>query len=42
VPAFSVAAYRDRLRALHDHIVSEGQFVSHSTRFLIELQKPER
>ena len=27
---------------LHDHIVSEGQFVSHSTRFLIELRKPER
>jgi SAM-dependent methyltransferase len=41
VPGFSVARYRDRLRALHDHIVSEGQFVSHSTRFLIELRKPE-
>jgi SAM-dependent methyltransferase len=42
VPAFSVATYQDRLRALHDHIVSEGQFVSYSTRFLIQLQKPKR
>jgi SAM-dependent methyltransferase len=41
VPAFSVAKYRDRLRAVHDLIVSEGQFVSHSTRHLIELHKPE-
>jgi SAM-dependent methyltransferase len=41
VPGFSVAKYGDRLRALHDHIVSEGQFVSHSTRFLVELDKPD-
>ncbi|HEY3478639.1 MAG TPA: class I SAM-dependent methyltransferase, partial [Streptomyces sp.] len=39
VPGFTVDAYRDRLRALHDRIEAEGPFVAHSTRFLIEARK---
>ncbi len=35
-PGFSVAAYRRRLRALHDHIGDSGSFVSHAERFQIE------
>ena len=40
VPDFTVDRYRDRLRQLHERIETEGSFVSHSTRFLIELTKP--
>jgi SAM-dependent methyltransferase len=40
VPGFTVAAYRDRLRDLHDLIQSEGPFVAHSSRFLITARKP--
>lgn len=40
VPGFTVAAYRDRLRNLHDLIQSEGPFVAHSTRHLIEARRP--
>ena len=40
VPGFTVEAYRERLRALHDRIQAEGPFVSHSRRFLIEAAKP--
>ncbi len=40
VPGFTVDQYRDRLRELHDMIESEGPFVAHSTRFLIEARKP--
>jgi SAM-dependent methyltransferase len=40
VPDFTVDRYRDRLRALHDHIQRDGPFVAHSTRFLIEATKP--
>ena len=40
VPNFTVAAYRDRLRTLHDQIECEGPFVAHSQRFLIEAHKP--
>jgi SAM-dependent methyltransferase len=40
VPGFTVAAYRDRLRALHDQIEADGPFVAHATRFLIEVRKP--
>jgi SAM-dependent methyltransferase len=36
VPDFSVERYRDRLRALHERIVADGVFVSHSTRTLFE------
>ncbi|MBX9426922.1 MULTISPECIES: class I SAM-dependent methyltransferase [Streptomyces] len=40
VPGFTVDAYRDRLRDLHEQIVGEGPFVAHTTRFLIEARKP--
>lgn len=40
VPDFTVAAYRDRLRAMHEHIAAEGSFVAHSSRYLIEARKP--
>ncbi len=40
VPGFTVAAYRPRLRELHDRIQRDGPFVAHSTRFLIEARKP--
>ncbi|MFE9738449.1 class I SAM-dependent methyltransferase [Streptomyces sp. NPDC006477] len=40
VPGFTVDAYRDRLRDLHEQIVDEGPFVAHTTRFLIEARKP--
>ena len=36
VPGFTVDAYRDRLRTVHD----AGRFVAYSTRFLIEAVKP--
>jgi len=42
VPGFTVEAYRDQLRALHDRIQAEGPFVAHSRRFLIEARKPAR
>lgn len=41
VPGFTVEAYLPRLREMHDLIVSEGPFVAHSTRFLIEARKPQ-
>lgn len=40
VPDFTVDAYRDRLRRLHDRIRHQGPFVAHSTRTLIEATKP--
>ncbi|MEW2580348.1 class I SAM-dependent methyltransferase [Streptomyces syringium] len=40
VPGFTVDRYRDRLRELDERIRSEGPFVAHSTRFLIEARKP--
>ncbi|WKX71080.1 class I SAM-dependent methyltransferase [Streptomyces sp. XD-27] len=40
VPGFTVDQYRDRLRQLHDRIQTEGPFVAHTTRFLIEARKP--
>jgi hypothetical protein len=40
VPGFSTAAYRARLRALHEQIERDGPFVAHSQRFLIEARKP--
>ncbi|MEW5355328.1 hypothetical protein E0E62_23270 [Streptomyces sp. 16-176A] len=40
VPGFTVEAYEDALRALHERIVAEGPFVAHSTRHLIEARKP--
>ena len=40
VPGFTVEKYRDRLRDLHELIESEGPFVAHSTRHLIEARRP--
>ncbi|MER6567044.1 class I SAM-dependent methyltransferase [Streptomyces sp. NPDC001093] len=40
VPGFTVDQYRDRLRQLHDRIQTDGPFVAHTTRFLIEARKP--
>ncbi|MEO8816591.1 MAG: methyltransferase domain-containing protein [Mycobacterium sp.] len=40
VPGFTVERYRDRLRELHARIESEGPFVAHSTRVLVEARKP--
>ena len=40
VPGFTVEGYRDQLARLHDRIQSEGPFVSHAQRFLIEARKP--
>lgn len=42
VPGFTVDAYRDRLRELHQRIRARGPFVSWSTRFLIEARKSGR
>ncbi|MGM1063709.1 class I SAM-dependent methyltransferase [Saccharothrix sp. Mg75] len=39
VPGFTAAAHRSRLADLHEHIVREGSFVAHSTRFLIEAKR---
>ncbi|WP_137824785.1 class I SAM-dependent methyltransferase [Brevibacterium sp. 2SA] len=39
VPGFTVERYRDRLRDLHDRIESEGPFIAHATRHLIEARK---
>ncbi len=39
VPGFTVGQYRDRLRDLHERIASEGPFLAHTTRFLIEARK---
>jgi len=40
VPGFTVEAYEDRLRALHERIEAEGPFVAHSARHLFEARKP--
>jgi SAM-dependent methyltransferase len=39
VPGFTVEAYREQLRALHERIEAEGRFVAWSRRFLIEAVK---
>ncbi|GAA3432842.1 class I SAM-dependent methyltransferase [Kutzneria kofuensis] len=40
VPGFTVDGYLPQLRALHERIESEGPFVAHTKRFLIEVAKP--
>jgi hypothetical protein len=40
VPGFTVEKYRDRLLELHELIESDGVFVAHSTRHLIEARRP--
>ena len=42
VPGFTVEEYRDQLKALDEQIRTEGPFVAHTTRFLIEARKPLR
>jgi SAM-dependent methyltransferase len=39
VPGFTVERYYERLRALHDQIDRDGQFVTYASRFLIEARK---
>lgn len=39
VPDFTIAKYRDRLRAVHEEITVNGMFVSHATRVLVEARK---
>ncbi len=39
VPGFTVDAYRDRLRALHDNIQAGGPFIATTARFLIEARR---
>lgn len=41
VPGFTVDAYLDRLRALHERIQAEGPFVATTVRFLIEARKEQ-
>jgi SAM-dependent methyltransferase len=40
VPGFTVGAYLEPLRRMHDQIQADGPFVSHAQRFLIEARKP--
>jgi SAM-dependent methyltransferase len=40
VPDFTVERYRERLRDLHERIESEGPFVAHTMRVLVEARKP--
>ncbi|MFF4956834.1 class I SAM-dependent methyltransferase [Streptomyces sp. NPDC001222] len=40
VPGFTVERYGSRLRSLHEQIRSQGPFVAHSTRFLVEARRP--
>ncbi len=40
VPDFTVAKYRDRLLAMHEHITQFGSFTSRGQRALIEARKP--
>jgi hypothetical protein len=42
VPDFSVERYLDTLRRLHEQISSDGAFVAHASRFLIEARQPHR
>ncbi|MDQ0644832.1 methyltransferase domain-containing protein [Microbacterium murale] len=39
VPGFTVERYRERLAELHELIVADGAFVTHSTRHLIEARR---
>jgi hypothetical protein len=40
VPGFTVEAYQEPLRRMHERIQAEGPFVAHAQRFLIEARKP--
>jgi SAM-dependent methyltransferase len=41
VPGFTVDRYREKLRELHERMVADGAFVTHSTRILVEVRKPD-
>jgi SAM-dependent methyltransferase len=40
VPDFTVERYLDRLRELHERIATDGSFVAHATRTLVQAHKP--
>ncbi len=40
VPGFTVEAYLEPLRRMHDQIQADGPFVAHAQRFLIEARQP--
>jgi SAM-dependent methyltransferase len=40
VPDFTIDRYRGRLREMHERIETDGPFVAHSTRLLVEARKP--
>ena len=40
VPDFSVERYSEQLRAMHERIETDGAFVAHATRLLVEARKP--
>ena len=40
VPGFTVQAYQQQLRRMHDQIQADGPFVAHAQRFLIEAGQP--
>ncbi|GGJ09359.1 class I SAM-dependent methyltransferase [Streptomyces brasiliensis] len=40
VPGFTVEEYEPQLRALHKRMETEGPFVAHSTRHLLDARKP--
>ncbi|MFG2049858.1 class I SAM-dependent methyltransferase [Micromonospora sp. NPDC048935] len=40
VPGFTVDRYRAQLHALHHRMASEGPFVAHAQRFLVEATRP--
>ena len=40
MPGFTVDGYREQLARMHEQIQSDGPFVCHSRRFLIEARKP--
>jgi SAM-dependent methyltransferase len=40
VPGFTVDGYAGQLARMHERIQSQGPFVSHAQRFLIEARKP--
>jgi hypothetical protein len=41
VPGFTPEGYVDRLRALHNHITTEGVFVSTAQRLLVEARRTD-
>jgi len=41
VPDFTVPRYRDRLAELHERIETDGPFVAHAVRLLVEARRPD-